>query len=68
MGGSGELTDDVHVADIKKGQAGEFLKDTKEAAELHNQISDTLGDKYQLSTPAVATGMGWLEVGFQHPW
>ena len=51
------------IADIKKGQAGQYLKDTKQAAELHNQVSDTLGDKYQFSTPAVATGPDWLEVG-----
>lgn len=50
------------VADIKDGQAGQYLKSTKEAVELHNQISETLGDKYKLSTPAVSTGLGWLEV------
>lgn len=34
----------------------------KEAAKLHNELSEALGDKYQLSTPAVATNGGWLEV------
>lgn len=50
------------VADIKDGQSGQYFKDIKEVATLHNVISDALGDKYQLSTPAVATGLGWLEV------
>lgn len=52
-------------ADIKDGQAGQYLKDTREAATLHKQISDTLGSNYWLGTPAVATGVGWLKVSHQ---
>jgi hypothetical protein len=58
-----EIPATKNVADIKDGQAGQYLKSTKEAVELHNQISETLGDKYKLSTPSVSTGLGWLEVG-----